>query len=319
MIENCSMGIRLLAALLAFGAAVSPLGAAPTTASCETFEAALGEGLLDPFVDEADRERKAGRLLMSAEAGCPFAVRVAAGLHALGDAHPARLLPKDLDAAERGFLALLETGDLAMFGRLSDLAHARGDWEQAMGWAQLAGRSATTVEQRRGRSSGPEATRLLALFEERPGAGEAEAKAAVAVVLAEHGDAIRTGLAAFDAARAPSAAADESSPELVADRRNHGLLARAPAPRTRRAHVQFVLAIDAEGRVARRWWYDATPDTRLAEAFGPIVDRFRFNPAPGAAIRWAIQPLVLNDGAIGLGEDTPSLTRRPRDQDGGPL
>jgi hypothetical protein len=319
MDEVRSRGTWLLAILLALTAAGSPLGAAPNRASCDAFETALGEGLLDPFIAEADRDRKAQRLLQSAAAGCPFAIRVAAGLHALGDAHPARLLPTDLDAAERGFLALLEAGDLAMFGRLSDLADARGDWEQAMGWAQLAGRSATSVERRSGRSSGPEARRLLALYEARPGAGEAEAKAALAGVMAEHGDTIRAGLAAFDAARAPSAAADDASPELVADRRNHGLLARAPAPETRRAHVQFVLAIDADGRVARRWWFDATPDASLAEAFGPIVDRFRFNAAPGAAIRWAVQPFVLDDGAVGLGQGARSLTRRPRDQDGGPF
>lgn len=310
----------MLVAALAVATPVSMSAAGPAPDSCAGFEAALLDGLLDPYEGEAIRERRASILLESVHADCPLAAQVAAGLHALGDAHPARLLSRDDVAAERGFIRLLERGNLMMLGRLSDLAHARGDWEQAMGWAQLAGRVATMVDRRTGRQSGHEATRLLELFAERPGSDEGEARAAIEAVMARHGDAVRAGLVAFDAARSPSSGEqDAAAAEVVADRRNHGVLARTPPPGYTRAQIQFVLAIGPDGRVARRWWFDAVPDTSLADAFGPVVDRFRFNTSSLTETRWAVQPIAFANGEYGLGDAPASLTRRPRDQDGGPF
>lgn len=284
---------------------------------CNDFEAGLHEGLLDPFKDEATRDRRASLLQRAVDSGCALAIHVAAGLHTLGDDHPARLVVRDLDAAERGFLHQLEQGDLSMFSRLSYLASARGDWEAAMGWAQLAGRVATSVERRMGHKSQAEATRLLALFAERPGSGEAEAKAALAALMEARGDAIRKGLAAYDDdLREPR---ETANGVIVPDPRNHGVLRSMPPGDYKHAQMMYVVGVDRGGRVAQHWWFDAVPDARLAESLGGIVGRFRFNRDDGAApIRWGIQPIAFNNGEFGLGHGGNRLTRRDANQDGGP-
>lgn len=297
-----------------------PSGDVIAEVACVDVENALADGMLVAFSDAARRDAFAARPLASAEAGCGFAITIAAGLSAHGDQHPARLLPKDDAAAERWFVEALKRGNASMLGRLSDLAEARGDWESAMGFAQLEARIATMVEGRGGRGTRREAGRLLALFEQKPGTGEAEAKAAIAAVMARHGDAIAAGMAAYDDAR--KIARDEGSEDSTTPR-----LVRAPDLTLKtgrliavydRLHLRYLLGVDSDGRVTRRYWIDAVPDPRLIEQLDSDTDRLRLNPAPDAPLRRALLPIGYSDSALGLGAGAAKvLTTRDADQDGG--
>jgi hypothetical protein len=319
---DAMLGARLsvssLCAVALAAILLPPVAAAsPAADPCEGFLRAIDAGLLEPYADDATREHRAALLLDAAQSDCAMASHVAAGLSALGDDHPARLLPRDLDAAERGFLRLLEQGNLAMLTRLSYLASAQENWELAMGWAQLAGRIATMVESRAGRKSEAEATRLLELFAERPDSGEAEAKAALATLMEAHGESIRKGLAAYDDLRREGT--ERMWGDLIPDRRNHAILRSMPPVEPKAAQVMFLVGVDPDGRIARKWWFDAIPDAKLAKPLGSVIGQLRFNRNDDVALRWAIQPMSFANGEFGLGPGGDRLVQNSAGQDAGPF
>lgn len=311
-----ALAVLFVSAAWTTSAAANPSAAAGEP--CATFENELAEGLLDPFEDAALRDQRARVLLDSAAQDCTFAIRVAAGLHAQGDRHPSRLLPKDLAAAESGFLSVLETGDLTMLFRLSYLASARGDWESAMGWAQLAGRVATMVESRVGYRSEAEATRLLELFAERPDSGEAEAIAAIEGLMATRGDSIRKGLAAYDdRKRQPP---DPAQISMYPTSRYPRPMRSVPRVNYQHAHMAYIVGVDSQGRVARYWWFDAVPDPRLANTLGSVAGQLRYNADQDSGpLRLGIQVIAYSNGEFGLGFDGSQLTQRDSGQDAGPF
>ncbi|UXI68878.1 hypothetical protein [Tahibacter amnicola] len=274
----------------------TPSGRAAAVTARSPIEQWVLDGALaynaDPDVRNAFRDI----LLRQAEQKNATARYIAGVLYRLGHAHPAKLVPQNLDKSREYLLAAALDGMHAATFKLAEVEYQAGRYAEAMDWAQVHMhylREQPGFDPRDAKG----AAALISRIAERLGTVEHETIRQRTITLLD-----RYG-ATIEAAHQARQATSPPPPQLQipGGKRRVSGLSHTAVPPTESGNAEFYIAVDHEGRVSRFWLLDGGADGAFAETFAPIVRRSRFNPSkPGDAPRVALVPFAYLDRSYEL-------------------
>ena len=294
-----SLAARLAIALALGVCAVATGAEAGSTATTTTndrpaahFDLQRLAELLDPSSSDVVRNAARAEMLAAADAGNAYAQYDAGVLYRQGDAHPAKVFPRDLPRARTLLLAAALQGQLSALAKLAEVEFDAGEYAEAMDWAQMYTHYLREGNEFEAWRAGHIAA-MLKRIDDKLGHPDAETvRQRVIVKLDRYGPTIEA--AQSRAVQSPA------SPTLlhmpVSKRHQVGTHRKANVPETPGV-AEFVIAVDTSGHVNKFWLLDATPSADLANQLNAVVRDLRFNDAPkgSAEMRYAVAPVAFNN------------------------
>lgn len=290
----------VLATVLGLPAALASNTPAPAPAAQSgqsQIDAWLLQGLLDPATPASARTALVRELLAKAAAGDASAQYVAGSLYRQGEAHPAQVLPRDLDKARELLLAAALKGSLPAMSKLAQVEYDAGNYAQAMDWTQVFShywRESGDFDEERAHHL----KNLLKQIGDKlvPSDDEVVRQRTIAL-LERHGATIEAALA-----QQRSEAAQRPGLRPVAARKPVQRLRRASLITDESGMAEFYIAVDAKGRVARFWVLDAVPGAAMAGQLDELFRGARFNAdeLQRDGYRFGLQTIVFSNQKLEL-------------------
>jgi hypothetical protein len=261
--------------------------------------------LFDPEADAGARQQELARLRQAALRGDAWAQADLGSLYRLGEAHPARLLPRDDVQAESYLSNAAIGGALIAMAGMAELELRRGQPYAALIWAQLhahytnlASASSAAEPERRP----PEAYKAYLLqrcFDAlESGVDESALQRDLEAFVAQHDAGVRRGMLASG----PAVSGSERLRALPGSWAAPYRWSLLKLPPRSSARVSYLAGVAPDGRIDRLLIIDSLPDALPAERLAEwVIESGRFNPVEdGAKRRWGHLPLSFSDGVHGI-------------------
>ncbi|MFC4728168.1 hypothetical protein [Coralloluteibacterium thermophilus] len=256
--------------------------------------------LFDPGADPAARQRELARAEEAAVSGNARAQYALGTLYRLGMRHPARLVERDDEQAERYLSNAAVRGHTGAMAGMAELKLRRREYLDAMVWAQAYVRYEAYESELRGQERGTQAAAASMIQRAQAGAGrdKDEVLAYVLAFLQNHDGRIR---AAIDAEHARV-----SDLQYTSSRTRPLFLTNTPLRASHRRMSQpgmayYLVEVGRDGHIARLLVVDSLPDERYARQLEAVARGMRFNADPDAGeVRRAIMPLSFDDGSVSI-------------------